>query len=192
MLSSLRSVLRSNAAARQNEEIFSLILGKSCEFGLVFGGQAAGISGLLKSFREVALCTLGIACPIDSLWQPSESSHILHEQCNFGKLSSVTVHSCESGLVFGGQAAGLSGLLKSFRELALSSLGIACPIDKIRQTSESSHILHESCNYGKLSSVAVHSYEFVLVFGGQAAGCSGLVKSFREVALSSLGLGELG
>ena len=25
----------------------------------MFGGQAAGISGLLKSFREVALCTLG-------------------------------------------------------------------------------------------------------------------------------------
>ena len=140
-----------------------------------------------KSFREVALSSLGLACPFDMLWQTSESPYFLHEFCNLGKLRSIAVHSCEFGLVFGGQAAGFSGLRKYFREVALICLGLACPIDMLWQPSESSHILNESCNLGKLSSVAVHSYEFGFVFGGQAAGLSGLLKSFRELALSSLG-----
>ena len=70
------------------------------------------------------------------LWQTSQSSHILHESCTFGQLSSVAVHSCEFGFVFGGQAAGLSGLLKSFLEVALNDLRLACPIDMRWQTSE--------------------------------------------------------
>ena len=109
----------------------------------------------------------------------SESPYFLHERCNFGKLRSVAVHSCEFGLVFDGQVAGFSGLVESFRKVALSSLGIACPFDFLWQTSESLYFLHKSCHFGKLRSVAVHRCEFGLVFGGEAAGCSGVVKSFR-------------
>ena len=90
----------------------------------MLSGQAAGCSGLAKSFREVALSSLGFACPFDMLWQTSESPYFLHESCSLGKLRSVAVHSCEFGFVFGGQAASFSGLLKSFRKVALFALGL--------------------------------------------------------------------
>ena len=128
-----------------------------------------------KSFREVALSSLGLACPFDMLWQTTESPYFLHESCSLGKLRSVAGHSCEFGLVFDGQAAGFSGLVKSFRKVALSSLGRARPFHMLWHTSQSLYLQHERGNFVKLRSVDVHSCEFGLVVGGQAAGVSGLL-----------------
>ena len=73
---------------------------------------------------------------------------------------------------------------KSFRLVALSSLGLACPFDMLRQTSENLYFLNESCNFGKLRSVVVHSCEFGHVFGGQAAGFSEVPKQCATVKVS--------